>query len=241
MNKVKILIVEDEMIISANLKLNLLNNGYELVGQAVNFTEAIEIMESSPPDITLLDIQLSGNKNGIDIAKEINQRFKSPFIYLTSNTDSETVNEAKVTEPSAYLVKPFNKEELFTTIEIALYNFAKRKESAIDLTNLVIKDSLFIKKERHFIRLDFKDILFIKSDHIYLDIMMIDGKKHVVRGSLNEYINKLSGSFFRCHRSFIINTHYLSSVNHNELTLLNHTLPIGKKNREELITMLNIG
>jgi DNA-binding LytR/AlgR family response regulator len=146
-----------------------------------------------------------------------------------------------MTEPAAYLVKLFHQKELFTSIEIALYNFSKKIEMAISPTNLVIKDSLFIKKEKHFIRLDFTDILFIKSDNIYLEIMMVDNKKHIVRGSLNDYINKLSNSFFRCHRSYIVNTNFLSSVNHNELIALNHTIPIGNTNPEELITMMNIG
>lgn len=241
MEKVKVLIVEDEMIISANLKASLIKSGYEVIGQAVNYTEALDYLESLPPDITLLDIQLSGKKNGIDIAKEINEKYKTPFIFLTSNADQVTVNEAKITEPAAYLIKPFNQTEIQTTIEIALYNFSKRKKQAIDQQNLIIKNCLFFKQGKHFIRINFNDIAFLKSDHIYLDIVLIDGKKHVVRGSLNDYINKLPPCFFRSHRSYIINTDYLTSLNHNEVTIQEFTVPIAKRNRDELLGQLNLG
>jgi DNA-binding LytR/AlgR family response regulator len=241
MNKVKVLIVEDEMIISADIKNCLVKTGYDVIGQATNYKEAVAIFQASPPDITLLDIQMPGQKNGINLAHKINQDFKTPFIFLTANSDSDTIEKAKITEPSAYLIKPFNKKELVATIEIALFNFSKRLEKAVDATKLVIKDSLFLKKEKKFFRIDFKDILFIKSDHVYLDLFMANGKKHSVRGTLNDYENKLSSSFFRSHRSYIVNTDYLTGINHNEINILEHTVPVGKKNREHLITLLNIG
>lgn len=239
MGKIKVLIVEDEMIISNNIKFSLMDNGYEISEQAINYTEAIAAIENEVPDIALLDIQLSGKKSGIELGAEINKRFKFPFIFLTSNADSQTVNKAKSVEPAAYLIKPFSSVELSTSIEIALYNFSKRNEKALNQENLVIKDSLFIKKNKNFIRIDFKDILFIKSDHIYIEIEMIDGTQHVIRGSLNEYINKLSGNFFRCHRSYIVNLDYMQTVTHNELIILEKTIPLGKRHREELLTVIN--
>lgn len=239
MSKIKILIVEDEMIISNNIKFSLMDSGYDITDQAINYTEAITALENEIPDIALLDIQLSGSKSGIELASEINKRFKIPFIFLTSNSDSHTVNKAKSVEPAAYLIKPFSRIELSTSIEIALYNFSKRHENALNQDHLVIKDSLFIKVNKTFTRIDFKDILFVKSDHIYIEINMFSGTKHVVRGSLNEYINKLSANFFRCHRSYIVNLDYLQTVTHNELVILEKTIPLGKRHREELLSVIN--
>lgn len=243
MSKVKVLVVEDEVIIADNIADTLEDFGYEVLPPVTGYEEAIELIGEEHPDIAILDIQLSGRKSGVDLAAEINQVFKFPFIFLTSNSDTLTLEEAKQVEPLAFLVKPFNKKELYTSIELALYNYSKRREQVLDQERLIIKNALFIKNNKTFIRLDFADILFLKSDHIYLEIYTIDGRKHVVRGSLNDYINKLSLSFFRSHRSAIVNLDHLSEIKASTLCLNNcsEEIPIGKKQRDELIVRLNRG
>ena len=144
MKKVKILVVEDEILIADNICDTLEELGYEALEPAINYTEAIETIENEKPDLAILDIQLSGTKTGIDVAKEILDNYNFPFIFLTSNADLSTINEAKKVTPSAYLVKPFSKNELFSSIEVALYNYAKKAE-LLNNENLVIKDALFLK------------------------------------------------------------------------------------------------
>lgn len=239
MEPVKVLIVEDEMIISHGIKLSLQSNDYDVVGQAVNYTEAISLLKSETPDIAILDIKLSGKKSGIELAKEINKTYNIPFIFLTSNTDKLTVEEVKNVNPSAYLVKPFNEVEIATSIELAIYNFSKKLEKVFTQDNLIIKDSLFIKSGNSFLRVDFKDIVFIKSAHVYVEIHLQDGKKHVIRGSLNQCISKVSNDFFRSHRSYIVNLAYLKEILPNQLLIMDVELPLGKKNREELLSRLN--
>lgn len=241
MSKVKVLIVEDEAIIADDIFDSLEELGYEPIGPANTFSEAIGYIESHHPDVAVLDIQLSGRKSGIDLAETINTDYNFPFIFLSSNTDKITLEQAKNVEPLAYLVKPFSKDELYTSIEVALYNFSKRKESALDKNNLIIQDALFIKQAKLFLRLNFDEIAYLKSDHIYIDIVMLDGNTYSVRGSLNDYINKLSDTFFRAHRSYIINLKHLQALNHNVAMLLDEEIPIGKKQREEILSKLNKG
>jgi DNA-binding LytR/AlgR family response regulator len=243
MSKVKILIVEDEVIIADNIADTLEDYGYDVIPPVTGFDEAIEAIEQENPDIAILDIQLSGKKSGVDLAAEINQVFKFPFIFLTSNSDRLTLEEAKKVEPLAFLVKPFNKKELYTSIELALYNYSKQREKVLDQEKLIIKNALFIKNNKAFIRLDFSNILYLKSDHIYIEIFTVDDKKHVVRGSLNDYINKLGLSFFRSHRSVIINLDHLAEIKSSTVCLneMQEELPIGKKQRDELIEKLNRG
>jgi len=241
MSKVKVLIVEDEIIIADDICDTLEELGYEVLEPATTYTEAIETIEAERPDIAILDIQLSGKKSGVDLAGAINETYQFPFIFLTSNTDKITLEEAKKVEPLAYLVKPFSKEEIYTSIEVALYNYSKRKEQSLNQENLVIKDALFIKENKVFLRLNFSDILYLKSDHVYIEIMMLNGDKHTVRGSLNDFINKLGPTFFRNHRSFIVNLDHMQEVDHVGITVNNEHLPIGKKQREELLARLNRG
>lgn len=241
MSKVKVLIVEDEAIIADSIFDTLEELGYEVIEPANTFSEAIQLIESEKPDIAILDIQLGGKKSGVDLAIRINQEYKFPFLFLSSNTDKITLEEAKNVQPFAYLVKPFAKEELYTSIEVALYNFAKQAEQALDQENLIIHDALFIKANKAFVRLNFKDVVYLKSDHIYIDVYLNNGKKFSVRGSLNEYMNKLGSMFFRTHRSFIVNLDYLQEVKQTKVVVNELEIPLGQNQKEELLAKLNKG
>src|SRR5215831_19490115 len=125
MSILKIGIVEDELVIARTIITTLDELGYTHCGPAINYTEAIEMLEQNKPDLLLLDIQLSGKKDGIDVAEKLNALHRIPFIFLTANSDGETIDRAKKVKPHAYIVKPFTKEELFAAIEIAFSNFSE--------------------------------------------------------------------------------------------------------------------
>jgi len=239
MSKVRILVVEDEMIIADDICDALDDLGYEALEPAINYTEAILRIEEEKPDIAILDIQLSGKKTGIDIAKKIRESYDFPFIFLTSNSDALTVIQAKEVMPPAYLVKPFSKDELYTSIEIALHNFSK-KIGEVDTKNLIIKDSLFVKDKGFYSKIHFDDILYLKSSHVYIEIVLKSNKKMVVRTSLNDILEKLNDSFVRVHRGFIINTKYLSQITQTSVKVSNEEIPIGKKYKEDIVKRINL-
>jgi len=238
MDKVKVLVVEDEIIIADNICNVIEKLGYYALEPAINYTEASELIKSESPDIAILDIQLSGSKTGIDLAKDIQEENKFPFIFLTSNADKDTLNEAKMVMPSAYLIKPFSKEELFTSIEVALYNFSQ-KEGKLKNEGLIIKDAMFVKEGGAYHKIMFNKISFIKSAHIYVEINLINGENYKVRSSLNELLNKIDNSFIRVHRSYIINVHYLDKIESTTLKINQEIIPISKKYRQELINKIN--
>ncbi len=238
MDKIKILVVEDEIIIADSI-CNALNElGYHSLEPAINYTEAIEIIENEKPDIAILDIQLSGKKSGIDLAKTIRENYHFPFIFLTSNSDSFTINQAKEVSPPAYLIKPFSKEELYSSIEIALHNFSTKSGDLMD-ENLIIKESLLIKNKGYFTKVSFNDILYLRSDHVYVEILLKNQQKYVVRTSLNDILNKLNSNFIRVHRGFVINVLYLSHINNNSVIIIDEEIPIGKKFRDDIVKRIN--
>lgn len=239
MDKVKILVVEDEIIIADNICDTLEMLGYEVLEPAINYTEAIETIEETRPDIAILDIQLSGKKTGIDLAETIRNNYDFPFIFLTSNADPLTVSQAKKVMPPAYLIKPFTKDELYSSIEIALFNYSKKIGEA-NTENLIIKDAFFIKEKNAFIKLKFEDILFIKSEHVYAEIQLKNNQKHLIRGNLNQIITKLSSKFIRLHRSYIINLEYLDQIDNNAVIIQNTSIPIGRKYKEQLLAKINL-
>lgn len=120
MTKLHVLIVEDEVIIAEDIASILRSLNYEVAGIALKYSQALDFLAKNTVDFVLLDIILGGNKTGIDLAQAINEQFKLPFIFLTSHADAATVKLAKAVKPRGYLLKPFSKDDLFTTLEIAL-------------------------------------------------------------------------------------------------------------------------
>ncbi len=121
--KTKILIAEDEFIIAMDIKKILEKLGYEVTSFVGKGADAIHKADIEKPDLVLMDIMLSGPISGIEAAEVIKNKFHIPIVYLTALTDSETLNKAKITEPGAYLLKPFDQRGLHSAIEIALYKF----------------------------------------------------------------------------------------------------------------------
>jgi PAS domain S-box-containing protein len=120
MKKARILIVEDEAIVAEDLENLIIDFGYEMVGSVVSADDAIQQAIEHRPDLILMDIVLKGNKNGIDAANEIKDMLKIPIIFLTAYSDLKLIEEAKNTEPYAFIVKPFQDKQVIASIEMAL-------------------------------------------------------------------------------------------------------------------------
>ena len=239
MKKVKILIVEDELVIAMNICDILDDLGYDALDPVTNFEDAIEQIETETPDIVLIDIQIDGNKSGIDLAKVIQTQHQLPFIFLTSNSDSATINLAKQTNPSSYLVKPFNQDDLYSSIEIALHNFSKTEVSNTD-SNVFIKDSIFVKNKNMFYKVKIDDIMYVKSEHVYVELYTVNEKKHLIRSSISAFTNRLPDHFFRTHRSFTVNLNHLDAINSFYVEVKGEQIPIGKTFRSELLERVQI-
>ncbi len=117
----KIVIVEDEMIISMEIKQKLNAMGYEVVGQAITGESAIQKAGEKKPDLMLMDIRLKGEMDGITAAKRIIELYDIPIIFLTAHSDKTTLERAIAVSPSGYLLKPFKERELMTNIEMSLH------------------------------------------------------------------------------------------------------------------------
>src|SRR5689334_888101 len=117
----RILVVEDQRLIAADIENTLKKLGYVVVGNVSSGEDAISKSDQLRPELVLMDVRLRGEMDGIQAAEIIRDRFNVPVVYLTANADEETIIRAKKTTPYGYLVKPFNERELRATIEIAFY------------------------------------------------------------------------------------------------------------------------
>jgi len=118
--KKKILIVEDQFIEANNLQMILEKEGYRVCAIARSVPIALEIIESEKPDLVLLDIFLQGNLTGIDLARKLREK-DIGFVYLSANSNKKTLDEAKITRPYGFLVKPFREKDILVTLDIAWY------------------------------------------------------------------------------------------------------------------------
>lgn len=128
MSDIRVLIVEDEPLIAEDIAQGLEKNEFLVSAVVYSKEDAIEQLETNLPDMVLLDINLGGEMSGIDIAEKINAVYNIPFLFVTSYSDKHTIEKAKFTEPSGYIVKPFNEASLYSTLEIAFYNHAQKNK-----------------------------------------------------------------------------------------------------------------
>ena len=126
--KSKILIVEDMAIVAEDLRLKLKRMGYDIVGTVESGDLAIRQAFENNPDMILMDIQLKGRTDGIEAAEKIRYRQNIPIVFLTGNTDQETVQRAKLSEAYGFIVKPFDERELHATIEMALHKHSMERQ-----------------------------------------------------------------------------------------------------------------
>jgi AmiR/NasT family two-component response regulator len=124
----RILVIEDEAIVAADIQDRLETLGYEVAGWGTTGAEALELARSSKPDLVLMDIMLKGPMNGIQAAHLVRVELSLPVIFLTANSDEAVLEQAKISEPFAYLLKPFEERQLRTNIEMALYKSRMERE-----------------------------------------------------------------------------------------------------------------
>jgi PAS domain S-box-containing protein len=116
-----IAIVEDEYIVALDIKSFLERSGYSITGVYPSGEDLLEGFAKKRPDLILMDIKLRGKLDGVETARMIHERYRTPVVLLTAFADDETIARAKITQPFGYLIKPFEERELKISIEIALY------------------------------------------------------------------------------------------------------------------------
>ena len=146
-NTVNVLIVEDESIIARDLSRIMEKFGYKVLEIVSSGEEVITRSIELKPSLILMDIKLSGKMTGIEAAVEIKKIIDIPIIYITAYADAESVHKAKLTEPFAYIVKPFDEKSLRTSIEIAVHKHQigkKLRERTIELEEEKKKSDVLI-------------------------------------------------------------------------------------------------
>ena len=216
----KILIVEDDMLIAANISLQLTNLGYEISGMVPRGEEAVAHVKLNPPDIILMDINLKGAVNGITTARSIQQFRNIPIVYLTANNDEATFAKARETHPFAFISKPFNTLNLQRTIALVVDQLKEvKKEEKKEQSVLLLDDRIFVRHNGKMVKLLLEDILYIEAERNYCNIVTSNGR-YLVVCTLKTIEKELPDSqFLRVHRSYVVNVSKLDVLADNYLEI----------------------
>ena len=225
-----VLIVEDEPLIAKDLSFILEDMGIKEVDLALSYEDAIEKLETLEFDLILLDINLSSEKDGIDLANFINKDIKTPFIFITSYYNTSTVSRAKVTQPLAYLLKPFNQHDIRINVEMALYKSEQEREES----------TIYLRGQSGTIHLELTDILYLEAQDNYTEIVTLS-EKHIASLTLKSILEKLPDEqFVRTHKSYAIRLSEISMIKGGYVYLEEYKVPIGRSYKEAFQQRISI-
>jgi DNA-binding LytR/AlgR family response regulator len=201
-----------------------------------------------------MDVNIIGEKDGIDTAVEILKQKAVPIIYLTAFTDTATIERIKQTHPAAFLSKPYSLTNVRIAIDLAVNNFAVSREqqptgkiipldkdssrpSSAPEREMILRmeDHIFVKHNYAFVKLKLSELLYVEADNNYTSIVTAD-KKFLLRLSLNQLLEKISyKALVRIHRSYAVNINAIQSFNEQEVEINQQQLPIGRNYKEEFM------
>lgn len=221
-----ILIVEDEILIAKRIKKTLESNNYNCIGISVDYSGAIEVLENFPVDFVLLDINIYGEKSGIDIAKYINQNLSIPFLFMTSYNDNDTLNKLKLVNPVAYINKPIKEATLLTNIDIYFSSLSKKKS-----------DIIAIKSGTKTYNINISELMYVETDHVYLNLYFTNRLK-AIRLSLSNFLKQITESkLIQINRSNAINPYFLDEITKNSLKIKQKSFKISENYKEALLDL----
>src|SRR5664279_361696 len=241
---IKILVVEDEMIIGAKISMYLSTLGYEVTGVLPRGEEVLSHVKQDTPDIILLDVHLKGKMDGIETAASIEQYFQIPVIYITANADNDTFTRARKTRPAAFISKPFKKLDLQRAIELTISRMAAPQNLAITDTDtrneepFILNDRIFIRHKERMVKIMIADILYIEADRNYSRIF-ITGKEYLLSLTLKTIEEKLPDQLFqRIHRSYFINLQQVEAIAEDHLIIAQRSIPVSESLKVNLMQHL---
>lgn len=242
---VKILIVEDEMLIGAKISIFLSELGYEVTGILPRAEEVLNHIEENNPDIALLDIQLKGDMDGIALAQTLMQTHRIPVIFLTANSDDATFQRAKIAQPYAFLAKPFNKTDLQRALELTIARMAGQDDEAPEAPgnkpppDFILSDRIFIYHKDRMVKVLFESIQYIEAERNYCRIVT-QTKEYTLSMPMKNLENRLPDFFQRIHRSHIVNLKRVDEIDEFSVQVGSAMLPVSKSFKDDLMRKIRL-
>ena len=240
MNNLRLLLLEDLDDEATEIIDFLEDNNYEVI-RVKNAFEAEKEIKNRFFDIILLDIMIEGKPEGISLAHRLNKEgIEAPFLFLTSMQSKLVFDEAKLTKPYTYLLKPFNKLELLYSLEVALEKFHEQSSSiSLSEKNAIVSPSfLFVKKKRSIMKVDVTAIIYIEVKEKYCKLVC-DEDEYLIKLSLTK-IRELLGdtNFTQTHRNYVVNKAKIQEIYFEDNLLIlqnNHKILFSERFKNQFI------
>lgn len=232
----RILLVEDEAIVRKDLEMLLEASGHQVIGACATQEEAVTLCEELRPALVLMDIHLRNDGSGIVAAHTIRERWGTPVIFISANSDAATLSRARLAVPYTFITKPYKSVDVLAAVDLALYNHDRhlsvvhQRDRLLGILNG--KDgnaSLFIHQRDREEGIPLRDIQYVEALKDYVGIHVKE-RRYVVHSTMNEMEQRLpADSFLRVHRSYIVRKDKITAVAGPDLIMekQEQVIPIG--------------
>jgi len=232
-----ILIIEDEYPIAMDIEMRLQKMGYRVIGIANNYNDALPFLLEQNIDIALMDINLSSEKSGIDLAKLIKSKFNIPVVFITAYTDHKTFSDALEAEPMGFITKPFKDADLHNNIQLAFSKFSKKTENEMPFETDT--QHFFIKDKGVYQQIDLQYIVWIEAMDNYTIVHTVNGK-YTLHAFLKDVLKQLGNNFVRIHRSHAVALSKITAIEDNVVYVGKTFLIISQNYRNNLLERIKI-
>ncbi len=240
MKNLRLLLLEDLDKEAEEVILLLKENDYE-VTRVRNSSEAEKEIKNKFFDVIILDIMIDGKPEGIELAQRLNKEgIDIPFLFLTSMQSRAIFEEAKLTNPLVYLLKPYNKLELLYSLELAIESCYQQSNSIsfAEDSGVLSPKFLFIKHKRSVVKVDVDSINYIDVKEKYCNLQCNEGR-YLIKLSLTKLKDMLNNDNFRqVHRNYLVNMKSIKEIYlEDNLIILNNLekIPFSERYKNSFI------
>ncbi len=241
----KVLVAEDDVLVSAKMCSALANKNYTVIGPARKGAQAIELCQTNQPDIAILDWDLADNVNGLEVAQVLKSKLNIPIIFVTGRLEEHVRQLAIQQNAFAFINKPFNDRNLMNAIDLAVSSFATKEveEEPIPSTNqqaYMMNDKIFVKKNGAYIKLPINEILFIEATGNYATLHTNDGQL-MASARLSALLEQINNkALLRVHRSFAVNMNNLEKFDDAFVHFPSKSIPLSKTYKADFMNHINL-
>lgn len=223
----KVLVLEDDPFIAADLQKSLEEMGYTVVGISATGEEGLHLARKEKPDIIFADVMLEGDLDGIETMRILREESMFLIIYLTEMQDRQTFARARKTFPAEYLDKPFQAYSIQKSIQLAM-----DRQMGLMPEPKPFHDTIFLKDEKEdgAFRMSISDILYIQAQRSYCKVFTMQGKNYLQSVSMARMVSKIaSPDLIQIHKSVTLNCKHVTNVSGNTIRAGGEEFQLGNK------------
>ena len=214
MEKLAIHIVEDEAVIAMDLEDIVIELGHHVTGISTSYEEVLRILPTDQSDIFLVDIQLNGERSGIDVAQELSKHGKV-HIYISSLSEKNIIEQARKTGAHGYILKPFEPDDIYVAVQMATGRLVQEDGA----------HAIYVREGKGRTRVQMNDIIYAKADGHYTHLITAQ-RTHTILSDLKKVqLNFLNSSNFRrVHKSYVVNTQNIRQKEGSNIIMSNGSI-----------------